>query len=53
MKTLLGKLSVAATTIDAITIWILGFISSPKFPIWDKPLPAELLRPLDICKPIY
>jgi hypothetical protein len=38
IDTELRKLSIAAITVDAITICILGFISSPKFPIWDKPL---------------
>jgi hypothetical protein len=37
IDTAVVKLNIAATTAAAITIWILGFISSPKFPIWDKP----------------
>jgi hypothetical protein len=32
IDTALGKLSIAATTVDIITIWILVFISSPRIP---------------------
>ena len=51
IDTALGKLSIAATTVDIITIWILVFISSPRIPDLEQAC-FELPKSLDICKPI-